>query len=101
MPPQSSYELTLIEADLRDASSGKMCLGLIHSGTTVAQMSYDWDPSTFHATFHGNAPTLPEPAHPTVFLHQALSEIRALQSEEAPRPTDVFSNHKVFLTLHS
>lgn len=95
------YELSLIEADFRDASAGAMRLGLNHGSRRVAELDYEWDAAAFRAVFHGNAADLPVPGHPTAFLHQALSEIRSHQTEDTPRPTDVFCARKVFLTLES
>ena len=62
-------------------------------------MEYRWDETRFTAIFHGYAPGLPVPAHPTVLLHKPMAAIRALMTDAHRVPTDVFRDHRVSIDL--
>lgn len=94
-----TYEITLLEAEISDPMNGAMRLGLVHEGEKKAELEYQWDASKFTAVFHGNAPSLPEPAHPTVLLQKPIAAIQALKIDEHRLPTDVFKDHCVFINL--
>ncbi len=94
-----SYEVTLINANIRHAMDGEMRLGLVHDGTLAAEISYEWDAEKFTTCFHGHAPSMPVPAHPTAFIERPIAAINALKTDPKQLPTDVFENHRVFLDL--
>ncbi|MBS9716475.1 hypothetical protein ACFFUT_15750 [Pseudohalocynthiibacter aestuariivivens] len=96
-----NYEVTLESADIRDTMDGEMRFGLLHNNSKVAEVSYHWDATHFTATFHGHAPSLPEPAHPTVFIQQPIAAIQMLKTEPNVLPTDVFNSHRVFISGES
>lgn len=94
-----TYEITLLEAGIRDPMDGNMLLGLNHEGEEKAKLEYHWDDKTFTAVFHGNAPSLPVPAHPTVLLRQPIAALQALKTESHRLITDVFRDHSVIINL--
>lgn len=94
-----TYKITLLEADIRDPMKGNMRLGLVHEGEQKAELEYRWDDSEFVAVFHGNAPGLPVPAHPTVLLQKPIAAIYALKSDAHRLPTDVFKDHEVSIDV--
>jgi hypothetical protein len=94
-----TYEITLISADIRDPMDGEMRLGLKHDDAIVAEVDYRWDAKQFTAVFHGHAPTLPVPAHPTLFLERPIAAVRALKTPAHRFPSDVFVDNRVFITI--
>jgi len=94
-----TYEVTLINADIRNAMDGQMRLGLKHAEKLVAEVEYQWDASKFVATFHGHAPTLPVPAHPTLLIEQPIAAIGQLKTPTHQFPSDVFQDNRVFITI--
>lgn len=93
-----TYEVTLISADIRDPMDGEMRLGLKHEGKIACELEYRWDAEQFTAVFHGHAPTMPVPAHPTSFIERPIAAILALKTLEHRFPSDVFADHRVFIT---
>jgi len=93
------YEVTLIEADIEGPKKGTMCLGLERDGSEQARIEYSWNDVEFVARFVGHAPSLPVPAHPTVFLSAPILAIQQKKSEPTDLPTSVFNNHKVFIDV--
>ncbi len=94
-----TYEITLLEADISGPMNGIMRLGLVHEGKQKAELAYNWDADQFTAVFHGNAPTLPVPAHPMVLLQKPIAEIYALKTDAHRLPTDVFKDHQISIDL--
>lgn len=94
-----TYEVTLIDADIRDPMDGEMRVSLTHNGKTACEIAYKWDDESFSAVFHGHAPTLPVPAHPATLIERPIAAIRSLRSEKHKRPSDVFADHRVFISL--
>ena len=90
-----TYEITLLEADIRDPMDGNMTLGLSHNGEQKAKLEYVWDAGKFLAVFHGHAPGLPGPAHPTVLLQRPIAALYALKTDDHRLITDVFRDHKI------
>ena len=90
-----TYEITLLEADIRDPMNGNMVLGLEHQGVQQARLEYNWDASHFATVFRGHAPSLPVPAHPTTLLQQPIIALYKLKTDAHPLITDVFKDHKV------
>lgn len=93
------YGIALVEANITGPMKGRMRLGLDHEGERKADLAYEWDDSHFTATFIGNAPSLPAPAHPTVFLSKPIAAIYALKKEHHRLPTDVFNDHIVTIEI--
>jgi len=96
-----TYEVTLIDADIRDAMDGQMRIGLKHQEKLVAEVEYQWDASRFTATFHGHAPSLPVPAHPTRLIEQPIAAIGQLKAPAHRFPSDVFQDNRVFITIEN
>ena len=96
-----TYEVTLIDADIRSPMDGEMRLGLKHQENLVAELEYQWDDSKFTATFHGHAPSLPVPAHPTLLIEQPIAAIGQLKTDAHWLPSDVFLDNRVFITIES
>ena len=94
-----TYEVTLIEADIRNSMDGNMTLGLSYGGEPKAKMEYVWDADKFSAVFHGNAPSLPVPAHPTILLQRPIEALYALKTEAHNLITDVFQDHAITIEL--
>jgi hypothetical protein len=94
-----TYAITLIEADIVDAKHGKMRFGLDHEGDRKAELAYDWDESHFTATFIGNAPSLPVPAHPVVLLSKPITTMYSLKADHHRLLTDVFKDHLVTIEV--
>lgn len=94
-----TYEITLLEADIRNPTDGNMVLGLIHEGNQKARLEYIWDTDKFTAVFHGNAPSLPVPSHPTTLLQRPIEAIYALKTDSHRLPTDVFGDHQITIDL--
>ena len=94
-----TYEITLLNADIRDAMDGTMRLGLNHENEQQAELEYNWDAATFTATFHGHAPSLPAPAHPFALFSKPIAAIQALKNDTHQLPSDVFKDHQVFIEL--
>ncbi|QDG76517.1 hypothetical protein [Labrenzia sp. PHM005] len=90
-----TYQISLLHADIPEPMQGSMRLGLIHAGTQVAELDYSWNEDQFTATFLGNAPNLPTPAHPVLLLQKPISAIRGMMTPDHQRPTDVFKDHQV------
>ena len=94
-----TYEITLLEADMRGAMDGNMRLGLNFEDEQKAELEYNWDDKQFTAVFHGHAPSLPTPAHPTALLREPIVAIQALMQYGHRFPTDVFKDHQVFVKI--
>lgn len=90
-----TYEITLLEADISGPLNGNMRLGLIYEGEQKAELEYSWDDTQFTAVFHGLAPTLPIPAHPTTLLQKPIAAIFALKTDAHRLPTDVFKDYQI------
>ena len=95
-----TYEITLLEADIRAPMDGNMRLGLVYKNDLKAELEYHWDDKQFTAVFHGHAPSLPVPGHPTTFLQLPIAAIQALKTDAHQYPTDVFKDHHVTIELH-
>lgn len=95
-----TYEVTLIEADIRNPMEGSMTLGLLYEGERKAKMDYRWDADAFAAVFHGNAPSLPFPAHPTELLQRPIAALYALKTDAHRLLTDVFQDHPITIDLN-
>ena len=93
-----TYEVTLISADISSPMVGEMRLGLEHEGTRAAEVEYRWDAKQFTAVFHGHAPSMPTPAHPTVFIERPIAAINKLKTAAHRLPSDVFKVNRVFMT---
>ena len=93
-----TYEVTLMSADIRNPMDGEMRLGLEHNGAHAAEVEYRWDAKQFTAIFHGHAPSMPTPAHPTVFIEHPIAAINKLKTAEHRFPSDVFNDNRVFIT---
>lgn len=94
-----TYEITLLEADIKGPAAGKMRFGLVHEGEQKAELEYRWDDTQFTAVYHGNAPSLPVPAHPVTLLQRPIAAIHALKTDAHRFPTDVFQDHQVTIDL--
>ncbi|MBV1868999.1 MAG: hypothetical protein KUG69_14010 [Marinosulfonomonas sp.] len=94
-----TYKITLLEADIRDPMDGTMSLGLSHKGEQKATLEYTWDAGKFSAVFHGHAPGLPVPAHPTVLLQRPIAALYALKTDAHRLITDVFQDHQITIEL--
>lgn len=90
-----TYEITLLEADIRNPMDGNMRLGLVYEGEQKAELEYNWDDTHFTAIFHGHAPSLPVPAHPTALLQKPIATIYSLKTDEHLLITDVFKDHQI------
>lgn len=93
-----TYEVTLISADIRSPLDGEMRLGLEHDGTLAAEIAYHWTDKQFTATFHGHAPSMPEPAHPTAFIERPIAALNKLKADKHRLPSDVFTDNRVYMT---
>lgn len=96
-----TYEVTLLSADIRGPLYGEMRLGLEYDGSRVAAIDYQWDAKRFTATFHGHAASMPEPAHPTVFVERPIAAINQLKTPDHTLPSDVFVDNRVFMTVET
>ncbi|MEP1932710.1 MAG: hypothetical protein ABJQ71_13940 [Roseibium sp.] len=94
-----TYDVKLIDADIKDAMLGKMRLGLDYEDGRVAELEYDWTSEHFTAVFHGHAPSMPKPAHPVLFLQKPITAIRSLMTADHTWPTDVFKDHQVTIEV--
>jgi len=94
-----TYEIKLIEADIRDPMDGSMTFGLHHEDKLCGKLEYTWDDKMFASVFHGNAPSLPVPAHPTMLLQRAVAAVYALRSEDHAVLSDVFRDHVVTINI--
>ncbi len=95
------YEVTLVSADIRSPLDGEMRLALEHDGKQAAQVAYHWDDKQFTAVFHGHAPSMPEPAHPTVFIAHPIAAINKLKTGPKQLPSDVFKDNRVYMTTNT
>lgn len=95
-----SYEITLLEADIRGPMDGSMKLGLVHESLQKAEMEYRWDQNHFTATFFGNAPSLPIAVHPMLLLQKPIAELYALKTDGHKIITDVFMDHSVTINFN-
>lgn len=93
-----TYEVALISADIRGPMDGNMRLGLEHDGVCAAEVEYKWDDKQFTAIFHGHSPSMPMPAHPTVFIERPITAINKLKTEKHRFPSDVFTDNRVYMT---
>ncbi|WP_085900096.1 hypothetical protein [Kiloniella majae] len=89
------YQVTLIEADIREAMNGEMSLAIKANNETLATLDYFWTPEHFTARFNGFAPTMPKPAHPMIFLGKPIESINTLKQTPETSPVDVFKNNIV------
>lgn len=94
-----TYEITLIDSDIRDAMDGEFRLGLVYDGEQKAELEYHWDATKFTAVFRGHAPGLPIPTHPTTLIQKSIAAMLALKTENHNFPTDVFKDHCVTIVL--
>jgi len=95
-----TYEITLLEADIRNPMDGNMRLGLVYEGEQKAELEYHWDDTRFTAVFHGHAPSLPVPAHPTILLQAPIASLYALKTDAHRLITDVFQDHQIIINLN-
>jgi hypothetical protein len=93
-----TYEVILLNADIRDPLDGEMRLALKHEDKTACEIEYRWDGTQFSAIFHGHAPTMPVPAHPTFFIERPIAAIHALKTSQHRFPSDVFVDNRVFIS---
>ena len=96
-----TYEITLLSADIRNPMDGEMRIGLEHDGKRAAEVEYHWTAKQFTAVFHGHAPSMPSPAHPTAFIERPIAAIYALKTDAHRLPSDVFNDNRVFMTTES
>lgn len=96
-----TYELTLLNTDIRNPMDGEFRLGLIHEGEQIAALEYHWDATKFTAVFHGHAPSLPVSAHPTVLLQKTIAAMLALKTEGHALLTDIFLDRRVTIDLNN
>jgi len=96
-----TYEITLLSADIRDPMDGEFRLGLVYEGDQKAELEYRWDATHFTAVFHGHAPSLPVPAHPTVLIQKPIAAMLALKTKDDALPTDVFMEHCITIDLNT
>lgn len=94
-----TYEITLLEAEIRDPMNGNMTLGLLHKGEQKATMAYFWNAEKFSAVFHGNAPSLPIPAHPATLLQKPIEALYKLKTDSHRLITEVFQDHKITIEI--
>ena len=94
-----TYEITLLEADIRDPMDGTMSLGLSRKGEQKAVLQYAWDAAKFTAIFHGHAPSLPVPAHPTVLLERPIAALYGVKTDAHRLITDVFQDHRITIEI--
>lgn len=94
-----TYEVTLISADIRSPMGGEMRLALEHKGARAAEIEYHWDDKQFTAVFHGHAPSMPVPAHPTLFIERPITAINKLKTEKHSLISDVFTDNRVYMTI--
>lgn len=94
-----TYQIKLIEADIRNPMDGNMLLGLEFDGKLVAKLEYFWDEKKFSSVFHGNAPSLPVAAHPMTLLQKPIAALYAAKTEKHAIITDVFQDHKISIQL--
>jgi len=90
-----TYQITLLEADIRSPMDGAMVLGLNHKGEQKAKLEYSWDAESFTAIFRGHAPSLPIAAHPTTLLQASIAELYRCKSDAHQLITDVFLDHQI------
>lgn len=93
-----TYEITLISAEIHSPLLGKMRLGLKQGGARAAEVEYQWDDKQFAAIFHGHAPSMPAPAHPTVFIERAIAAINKMKTENHRLPSDVFTDNRIYMS---
>lgn len=93
-----AYEVILLGADIKHVMNGQMQLGLKHADVVVAEIDYSWDAQKFTATFHGHAPSLPEPMHPTQLIARPIVAINELKTTLHKSPSDVFGDHRIFIS---
>lgn len=96
-----TYQVTLLQADIRAPLDGEMSFGLEHDGKEAAQLHYSWDSSHFTARFEGLATEMPEPAHPMAFLGEAIKRINSLKATPDASPTSVFDTQIVDLDIQN
>lgn len=96
-----TYEITLLNSDIRGPAAGAFRLGLVHDEALQAELEYHWDETHFAAIFHGHAPSLPVPAHPSLLLQKPIAAMQDLKTEDTALPTDVFLNHRVTIDIDS
>lgn len=94
-----TYQISLIEAEIRGPTNGTMLLGLNHDGGQKAKLEYFWDADSFTAKFHGKASSLPVPAHPTTLLQTTIAELYRRKTDAHKLITDVFQDHQISITL--
>jgi hypothetical protein len=94
-----TYQINLLHADIPQPMQGDMRLALVHKGDQVAELEYRWDDKQFTAVFVGNAPSLPQPAHPMFLLQKPIEAIQALKTDDHVLPTDVFKDHQVSIEV--
>jgi len=95
-----TYEITLLEADIQNPMDGSMRLGLVYEGEQKAELEYRWDDAHFTAIFHGHAPSLPVPAHPTFLLQAPIATLYALKTDAHRLITDVFQDHQITIDFN-
>lgn len=93
-----TYEVILLDANIKDVMDGQMRLGLKHEDAVVAEVEYSWDATQFTATFHGHAPSLPEPMHPTQLIAKPIVAINDMKTAAHKFPSDVLKGHRIFIS---
>ena len=93
-----AYEVILLGANIKHTMDGQMRLGLKHENAVVAEVDYSWDATQFTATFHGHAPSLPEPMHPTQLIAKPIVAINKVKTAAHKFPSDVLKDHRVFIS---
>jgi len=93
------HEVTLIDGNIRGPMDGEMCLGIEVDGQRKATLDYSWTEEHFTARFVGHAPSMPVPAHPTVFLRKPIEAIQALKRDKDELPTEVLQRQSVYFEI--
>ena len=94
-----TYQIILLEADIRDPIDGNMLLGLNQENGQMAKLEYSWDAKKFTAIFHGHATNLPVPAHPTTLLQAPIVALQEKMTDKHRLITDVFQDHQITIVL--
>ena len=94
-----TYEITLLEADIKDAMDGRMSLALSYEKEQKAVLEYRWDATHFTAVFQGHAPSLPVPAHPTTLLQKPIAAMYAAKTDAHALITDIFKDTAISIEI--
>ena len=93
------YQLTLIDAKVRNAMDADITIGMNFNDNEVATVELSWNRNHFTSKFNGFAPELPEPAHPAVIVGKIVAAINENKATPEEPLSSLFARTSMTISL--